>query len=163
METFLTPMKIFCRQLVWISIMLLTGCAYDGSQETSAIRLTGAQEVPPVTTAAVGSGQITVLSDRSVSGSVTTSGMTAKAAHIHEGAPGKAGPVIIPLTKTSDDTWSVPAGAKLTESQYMAYVAGNLYVNVHSAAQPGGEIRGQMTPPAPPPRTMPQSMPHYGY
>lgn len=152
-------MKIFLWFLAWIFIAVLAGCAYDGAQEASTIRLTGAQEVPPVTTAASGSGQITVLSDRSVTGSVTISGMTAKAAHIHEGTPGKAGPVIIPLTKTSDDTWSVPAGANLTASQYTAYLAGNLYVNVHSAAHPGGEIRGQMTPPLPPPRPMT----HYGY
>lgn len=152
-------MKIFLWLVAWIFLVVLVGCAYDGSGQASTIRLTGAQEVPPVTTAASGNGQIAVLADRSVTGSVTISGMTAKAAHIHEGALGEAGPVIIPLTKTSDDTWSVPADAKLTESQYMAYLAGNLYVNVHSAAQPGGEIRGQITPPAPPPRPMP----HYGY
>lgn len=152
-------MKIFLWFLAWILIAVLASCAYDGGQETAVIRLTGAQEVPPVMTAASGSGQITVLSDQSISGSVTITGMTAKAAHIHEGAPGKAGPVIIPLTKTSDDIWSVPAGAKLTASQYTAYLAGNLYVNADSAAQPGGEIRGQITPPPPPPRPMT----HYGY
>lgn len=159
MKTSLTPMKIFHWLWTWIFIAALAGCAYDGGQEASTIRLTGAQEVPPVTTAASGNGQIAVLSDRSVTGSVTISGMTAKAAHIHEGAPGIAGPVIIPLTKTSDDTWSVPVDAKLTASQYTAYLAGNLYVNVHSAAQPGGEIRGQIMPPPPPP----QPMTHYGY
>lgn len=152
-------MKIFLWQLVWIPLVVLTGCAYDGAQEASTIRLTGAQEVPPVTTAASGSGQIAVRSDRSVTGSVTISDMTAKAAHIHEGSRGKEGPVIIPLTKTSDDTWSVPAGAKLTASQYADYEAGNLYVNVHSAAHPNGEIRGQIAPPPPPPT---RSMPHYG-
>ncbi|MHB8533946.1 MAG: CHRD domain-containing protein [Sulfuricaulis sp.] len=155
-------MKIFLWLLAWISIAVLAGCAYDGTQEASTIlRLTGAQEVPPVSTAASGGGRITVLSDRSVTGSVTISGMTAKAAHIHEGAPGKAGPVIIPLTKTSGDTWSVPAGANLTASQYMAYLAGDLYVNVHSAAHPGGGVRGQITPPPPPPQ--PRPMMHYGY
>ena len=152
-------MKIFIWLLVWIFIAVLAGCAYDGTQQASTIRLTGAQEVPPVTTAALGSGQITVLSDRSVSGRVTISNMAATAAHIHEAAPGKNGPVIIPLTKTSDDIWSVPADAKLTASQYADYVAGNLYVNVHSAAHPGGEIRGQIAPPPPPPR--PET--HYGY
>jgi hypothetical protein len=152
-------MKIFLWLLTWIIIAVLSGCAFDGAQEAATIRLTGAQEVPPVATAASGSGQITVLSDQSITGSVKITGMVAKAAHIHEGAPGKAGPVIIPLTKTSDDTWSVPVNAKLTASQYTAYLAGNLYVNVHSAAQPAGEIRGQITPPPPPPRPMT----HYGY
>jgi len=41
----------------------------------------------------------------------------------------------------------VPEGTKLSEPQYQAYKAGELYVNVHSAENKGGEIRGQLTPP----------------
>jgi hypothetical protein len=67
-------------------------------------------------------------------------------AHIHNGAAGKIGPVIIPLTKSGADTWSVPAGAKLTDAQNAAFKAGDLYVNVHSAEHKGGEIRGQLKP-----------------
>jgi hypothetical protein len=70
---------------------------------------------------------LTVSPDKSVSGSITISGMDATAAHIHEGAAGKTGPVIIPLSKGSDDTWSVLAGAKLTDAQYKSYLAGDLY------------------------------------
>jgi CHRD domain len=68
------------------------------------------------------------------------------AAHIHQGAMGQNGPVIVPLTKTSDNVWSVPAGTKLTDAQYEAFKAGNLYVNVHSAAHKDGEIRAQLKP-----------------
>jgi len=109
------------------------------------VDLSGSQEVPPVTTQAKGSGTITVGDDKSVKGSITTSGITATAAHIHEGDAGKNGGVIIPLTK-SGDGFAVPPGAKLTDAQYEAYKKGGLYVNVHSAANPGGEIRAQIKP-----------------
>lgn len=107
------------------------------------LKLTGANEVPAVTTPASGTGTITVAPDRSVSGSVTATGMSPTMAHIHQGAPGVNGPVIIPLSQ-SGNVFTVPAGAKLTDAQYDAYKAGNLYVNIHSAAHPGGEIRAQL-------------------
>ena len=52
----------------------------------------------------------------------------------------------VPFTKTADNTFEAPAGAKMTESQCAAYKAGRTYVNVHSAANPGGQIRGQLKP-----------------
>jgi hypothetical protein len=110
------------------------------------VSLSGTQEVPPVTTQAKGSGTIVVNDDKSVSGSVETSGISGNAAHIHMGAAGQNGGVIIPLTKNGDNGWSVPAGAKLTDAQYDAFKKGDLYVNVHSSAHPGGEIRGQLKP-----------------
>jgi CHRD domain len=109
------------------------------------VALSGDQEVPAVTTSAKGSGMISIKDDMSVSGSVTTTGVQGTAAHIHEGAAGKNGPVIVPLTK-SGDTYSVAPGAKLTDAQMASFKAGNLYVNVHSAANPGGEIRAQLKP-----------------
>jgi hypothetical protein len=110
------------------------------------VNLGGAQEVPPVTTSATGSGTIAVGADKSVSGSVTTTGLDGTMAHIHIGAAGKNGGVVIPLTKVDGNTWTVPAGAKLNDEQYAAYQAGNLYVNVHTTANKGGEIRAQITP-----------------
>jgi hypothetical protein len=120
-----------------------TGLAIAGATK---VTLSGAQEVPPVQTSATGSGTITVNDDKSVSGSVTTKGVKGTMAHIHEGAPGKNGGVAIPLEKKSDNEWAVPAGAKLTDAQYKSYKAGDLYVNVHSDANKGGEIRGQLKP-----------------
>jgi hypothetical protein len=110
------------------------------------VMLNGTQEVPPVKTSASGSGTITVGTDKSISGSITTSGVAGMMAHIHQAAPGKNGPPIIPLKKTSDNKWSVPPDTKLTGAQYKSYKAGNLYVNVHSKAHPNGEIRGQIKP-----------------
>ena len=54
--------------------------------------------------------------------------------------------MIIPLTKSGDNTFTVPAGTKLTDAQMESLKSGNLYVNVHSAANPGGEIRAQLGP-----------------
>jgi hypothetical protein len=109
------------------------------------VTLAGDQEVPPVKSAGAGTGAIMIGADKSVSGSVTSTGIAGTAAHIHEAAPGKNGPVIVPLTKNGD-TYAVPAGAKLTDAQFASFQAGNLYVNVHTAANPGGEIRGQLKP-----------------
>lgn len=107
--------------------------------------LDGAHEVPPNDSAASGVVKIMVGANKSVSGNITTTGIDGKAAHIHDGAAGANGPVIVPLSKTADSTWSVPAGAVLSDAQYADFLAGNLYVNVHSAAHPGGEIRAQLT------------------
>jgi len=126
--------------------LLLLGVAGVASAAEIAVTLAGDQAVPPVTTAAKGTGTITIGDDRAVSGSIQTTGITGTAAHIHLAAPGQNGPVAVPLTKTGAGAWAVAAGAKLTEAQYEAYKAGNLYVNVHSAAHPGGEIRGQLKP-----------------
>ena len=110
------------------------------------VHLVGAEETPPVTTSASGSGTITVAADQSVKGSLKTTGIEGTAAHIHSGAVGQAGPVVITLTKGADGKWSVPPGSKLTDEQMADFKAGKLYVNVHSAAHAGGEIRGQLKP-----------------
>ena len=119
--------------------------ASTGVAMAAQIKLSGDQEVPPVSTSAKGSGTITVKEDKSVSGSVKITGMNANAAHIHEGDPGTSGPVLIPLKK-SGDSWSVPPGTKLTDAQYQSYQAGKLYVNVHSPKYKEGELRGQIDP-----------------
>ena len=107
------------------------------------VTLSGDNEVPPVKTAAKGSGTITIADDGAVSGSVSVTGIKATAGHIHEGAPGANGPVIVGFTQDGD-TFKAPAGAKLTPAQMAAFKAGNLYFNVHSDANKGGEIRGQL-------------------
>ena len=126
--------------------LALSACSSMGMMpmmSDNKLALSGANEVPAVTTPASATGTITVAPDHSVSGSVTATGMAPTAAHIHQGAAGVNGPVIVPLTQ-SGNVFTVPAGAKLTDAQYDAYKAGNLYVNIHSAAHPGGEIRVQL-------------------
>ena len=52
---------------------------------------------------------------------------------------------VVPLDKKGD-TYSVPAGRKLTAAQVKAWKDGELYVNVHTNAHKGGEVRGQIQP-----------------
>lgn len=121
--------------------LLLAGGAFAADHK---VALKGDHEVPPVTTEATGTGTISVAADNTVTGSIKTTGIEGTAAHIHEAEAGKNGPPIITLTKGADGAWTVPAGAKLTDAQAASLKAGNLYVNVHSAAHKGGEIRAQL-------------------
>lgn len=127
------------------AIGLLSACAtmspMVGGQK---ITLEGASEVPAVNTTATGTATVDIKSDRSVTALVVVTGMTPTASHIHEALTGANGPVIVPFVKTGDNTFAAAEGAKLTEAQYESYKAGRLYVNVHSAKYPGGEIRGQL-------------------
>jgi len=112
-------------------------------------KLSGDMEVPPVKTMAQGNADISINKDMTVSGKITTSGITATMAHIHNGKAGSNGPVIVTLTKNGDNGWMVPAGTKLSETEFKAFMADELYVNVHSAENKGGEIRGQLMPSKP--------------
>jgi CHRD domain-containing protein len=112
--------------------------------EDISVKLTGAEEVPAVETKATGAGKISVAADKSVTGSIKTTGIAGTAAHIHQAEKGKNGPPIITLEKQGEDTFAVPAGSKLTDEQYAALKAGNLYLNVHSAEHKPGEIRAQL-------------------
>jgi hypothetical protein len=110
------------------------------------LKLTGDQEVPANDSTAVGTGHILVAADGAVSGSVAAPTLPGMAAHIHVGAAGVNGPVIIPLTAGPGGVWSVPAGAMLTPEQLAAYKTGGLYVNIHTPEHKGGEIRTQLKP-----------------
>ena len=133
-------MKSYKRSMLAVAILTIAGVAFGADVKVS---LSGANEVPPVTTSATGEGTISVADDGAVTGSVTTKGVQGTAAHIHMGAAGKNGPVVVPFTKEGD-TYKAQAGAKLNADQLKAFKAGELYFNVHSAANPNGEIRGQL-------------------
>lgn len=108
--------------------------------------LSAAQEVPPNPSAASGKSTIMIAPDKLVTGSIEVMGMTPTMAHIHEAAKGSNGPVIVPFVKTGENSFAPAPGAKVTDAQYASYLAGKLYVNVHSATYPGGEIRLQLSP-----------------
>lgn len=118
--------------------------------------LSGAQEVPAVATAATGEATVVISADNSTIWYVVDySGLSGAlaAAHIHTGVAGVAGGVILPLVASASPmvgsltaTNFTPSGAITTFAQAVAAIkTGAAYVNLHTAANPGGEIRGQLT------------------
>lgn len=134
------------------TLLVVSACSQTPSRTSSTgmsatrggTTLTGTQEVPPVNTSASGVSTIEFLNDKVVTGGVKTSNINGTAAHIHMGAPGQNGPVIITLLKDGSNAWVVPGNTELSSAQLDALRAGNLYVNVHSAEHPSGEIRAQL-------------------
>ena len=110
-----------------------------------SVKLSGSEEVPPLMVSGSGSGSFRVAEDGTITGAVTTKDVEGTMAHIHRAAKGANGPVIVPLDKKGD-TYSVPAGRKLTPAQIEDLKKGMLYVNVHTNRNKGGEVRGQLQP-----------------
>lgn len=121
--------------------------AAHAATETFHARLDAASEVPPTTSH--GHGEATVTLDtttRQVRWNVTYSGLTGPAtmAHIHgPAAPGKNADVLVSLGEVTGSP--IDGTATVTPGQVDALEAGKTYVNIHTAANPGGEIRGQLT------------------
>lgn len=126
------------------------GGAGDGAgtgqlMETAA--LSSAMEVPPPVGAPNASGSFMhTLNEASGSMSYTLTVMNltgpATAAHIHEAPPGMAGPIVLPLATPAGG--SATGTAMLTAAQIAKLKAGAYYVNVHTAMNPSGEVRGQL-------------------
>jgi len=118
---------------------------------TFKVVLTGPQQVPPVDTAATGTAEITYDSaTRVVTWNVTYNGLSGQPtmAHFHgPAASGNAPPVIWLTEKGAAVTGPIKGEATLTPEQAEQFTSGMWYVNVHTAANPKGEIRGQVVPP----------------
>ena len=117
-----------------------------------AVPLSGAQQVPPIQTN--GSGMATLTYDpatRHLTWSVAFSGLSSDAtmAHFHgPAATGKNAGVLIWISKQGTPPPSPITGeTTLTPEQAQQFTAGDWYINVHTKDHPGGEIRGQVTPP----------------
>jgi hypothetical protein len=136
----------------------VSGCS-EQDQEKYVATLSGANEVPAVSTSASGRVVLIVAADgQSAEYSVEASGLGSgvTGGHFHRGAAGLNGPVILSFYSTN----GVAAGSTDLEREgRIARVinktqldtiltdlrAGNLYANIHTSLRPGGEIRGQMT------------------
>jgi hypothetical protein len=108
--------------------------------------LKASSEVPP--TDSKGSGSVTATYDtasKKLSWKGNVSGLSgpATAAHFHAGEAGKNGGVVVPIAGA--DKGSFEGSATLTDEQAADLMAGKWYVNVHTAANKGGEVRGQVT------------------
>ena len=105
--------------------------------------LTGASEVPAVDTAATGKAEVTVDTEaKTISWKVTTEGLSGDptAAHIHgPAAAGENADPVIDLSAALAD-----GSGEITDEQIADLEAENYYVNVHTEANSGGEIRGQL-------------------
>jgi len=112
------------------------------AQTTYYADLDGTKETPPNASTAGGWARITLNPGNTVTYEVRVWGVTGTNAHIHEGAAGVAGGILIPLLG-GPTVWSGTSAA-LTAAQVTELQTQNLYVNVHSAAFSGGEIRGQL-------------------
>ena len=138
----------------------------SGSSNTFAAQLKGANETPANSETGTGTATIT-RNGATVNYSVTASGLTGNAtgAHIHIGPTGQAGPIIVdtfaltapPAGKSTSfsgtftesnikNPTSPPLNPPITtmDQLFDAIRAGNAYYNIHTAAHPGGEIRGQL-------------------
>ncbi|MEJ8835872.1 CHRD domain-containing protein [Ramlibacter sp. AN1133] len=116
------------------------------STETFTASLSGAQESPPVNTGGNGNAEVTY--DRNTSMAtyrVTYGGLSgpATAGHIHGPAgPGQNAGVAVPFSNVG--TSPIMGQVKLTPEQFTQLASGQWYVNLHTAAHPAGEIRGQL-------------------
>ena len=136
-------------RIVIAPLLLGAAIAFAGPAcaEKFKATLDGKSEVPATTSAATGSADIDYdAASKKLSWTVTYSGLTgpATAAHFHGPAEsGKSAGVAVAIPNAGSSP--VEGSATLTDAQAADLESGKYYINIHTAANPGGEIRGQVT------------------
>jgi hypothetical protein len=132
--------------LVAVCVLAVTAAALAGTRAGWSAKLTAAQEVPKQAVPAPGvTGAFTAsVSGNTLKWKLSFSNLSgpANAAHIHLGAMGTAGNVLVPLCGPCKS--GVSGSAPLTAALKKDFTKHLLYVNVHTAKNPNGEIRGQL-------------------
>ncbi len=147
-------------------LLMAVPAAVFAADEVFTADLSGDAQVPPIDVAGTGDATVTIADDESsVSWDVSYSGLTGDAAagHIHFGASDAAGPVMIAFATVTNtgSTGSFAsadyAGGDGLPADWDGVLAairdGDAYVNIHTAANQAGEIRGQLAASASPPAT----------
>jgi Cu/Zn superoxide dismutase len=117
------------------------------SAETVALKadLKGSNEIPPNNSPATGKAEATLdTATRHLTFTVTFSGLSGPVVGAHFHGPGEAGKnagIALPFKTVQSP---IEGTATLTENQVADLLAGKWYANIHTAANPGGELRGQM-------------------
>ncbi|MGE5399182.1 MAG: CHRD domain-containing protein [Ignavibacteriales bacterium] len=112
-------------------------------------RLTGSQEVPADSTTATGTAALTLTSEGLHYIITVDSIANITDAHFHLGAIGDTGQVIMPILpifrgNSAYGIWKTDDAVPLTGDLIQALISGKIYINIHTAAHPKGEIRGQV-------------------
>jgi len=159
-------MKIFPKMTNWSPILYLTlamglvACSDNDNDSDKTAPSTNTIEfqsslspnevpvIPAIVSNASGSFSFSLNSNTHVlSGGVNLEGIVATNAHIHSGGAGKSGAVVVTLSlDNAQNRFVIPSNTVLTTEQEQALMDGMYYVNVHSQAFPGGELRGQILP-----------------
>jgi hypothetical protein len=144
----LKTLALLRRSFIATSLVLAAGVPLAAFADTVKLgaTLNGATEVPPNTTSGMGTLSATLdTATNQLSWTLTYSGLTgpASAAHFHgPAAAGANAGVVLPF---ANPVSPIEGKATLTAAQAADLTAGKWYANVHTAANPGGEIRGQVT------------------
>ena len=135
--------------LAGFTLLLLVGACSPGLTPTTfEVVLSGAHEVPPTGSTATGSANVTVAGNRlAIDGAWEGFDIVDPGAHIHGPAAAGVNAGIL-FSLAYDNAARTFEGTFTLDQEQMAWFLNNeLYINLHSAANPGGEIRGQITPP----------------
>ncbi len=129
-----------------VTLAACSSTPMSASGSAFSAKLSGASEVPPTSSSGAGTFDATLdKSTKVLSWTLSYSGLTgpATAAHLHGPAmPGSNAGVVVPFGSASSGS---AGSATLTDAQVADLMAGKWYANVHTAANPAGEIRGQVT------------------